>query len=212
MSTMNSTIEQAFRWRYATKRYDPTRKISDADWKTLKDALVMSPSSYGMQPWKFIWVQDPAVREKLRPVSWNQEQVTTASHYVVFTSTEKTSDEDVSRYIKRIAEVRGVSVDSLKGFQDMLHKNLVLGTGDIHWSQRQAYIAMGFLLQTAALLKIDATPIEGLDPEAYDQILSLKGSGWKTVAAVALGYRHPEDKYQSLPKVRFPEHEVIVKI
>jgi nitroreductase len=165
-----------------------------------------------MQPWKFIWVQDPAVREKLRPVSWNQEQVTTASHYVVFTSTEKTSDEDVNRYIKRIAEVRGVSVDSLKGFQDMLHKNLVLGTGDIHWSQRQAYIAMGFLLQTAALLKIDATPIEGLDPKAYDQILSLEGSGWKTMAAVALGYRHPEDKYQSLPKVRFPEHEVIVKI
>lgn len=207
--SMNEKIEKAFQWRYATKAYDSTRQISEKDWETLKQSLVMSPSSYGIQPWKFLDVQNKEIREKLRPVSWGQSQVTDASRYIVFTTKEHMTQDDVTLYIKRIAEVRGVTTESLQGYYDLMNKNLVHGKGDIHWSQRQSYIAMGFLLETAALLNIDATPIEGIDPLAYDEILGLKGTGWRTVATVALGYRSKEDKYQHAPKVRFPTNEII---
>lgn len=210
MSSPNQTIEKSLDWRYAVKRFDPARKISAGDWQTLKHSLLKAPSSYGLQPWKFLVVEDSATRAKLREVSWGQSQVTDASHFVVFATREGVEEADVAKYIKRIAEVRGVGEDSLKGFRDMMVNNLTTLDKNkaLHWTQRQAYIAMGFLLQSAALLQIDATPMEGLDPSAYDKILGLEGKGWRSVAAVALGYRHAEDGFQNLKKVRFTEDEV----
>lgn len=207
----HKTLQDALEWRYATKKFDATKKISDADWEQLRNALTFAPSSYGTQPWKFLVIENPEVREKLKTASWNQTQVTDASHYVVLLYKEKMDADFIQKYIQRMAEVRNTSLESLDGYKNLMMEKLVKSPEDKIrvWSQRQVYIAMGFLLQTAALLKIDATPMEGLDPAAYDQILGLEGSGWKTVATVALGYRHQEDPLQHQKKVRFPEEDLI---
>lgn len=215
MKTTNAAVEEALNWRYAAKKFDPARKIPATDWETLTRSLVYAPSSYGIQPWKFLVVENPAVRSRLREVSWNQSQVTDASHLVVLVAKESVTHADVERYLNRIREVRDVPADSLAAFRQMLNTNLVEGMPAekaLGWSQRQTYIAMGFLLETAALLKIDSTPMEGLDPAAYDRILELTGSGWRTVAAVALGYRHADDGFQAAKKVRYPENELITYV
>lgn len=205
------TIKEALDWRYAVKKYDSQAKISAADFTILMESLVKAPSSYGLQPFKFIVVDNPALREKLKPVSWNQTQVTDASHYVVFAYRDGVDEQFIQSYIERIAQVRGVDLESLEGYKSMMIQNIARAPEEKTrvWAQRQAYIAMGFLLETAALLKIDATPMEGFEPTAYDTILGLEGSGWKTVASVALGYRHPDDAFQNLKKVRFDENSLI---
>lgn len=211
----SNQIQEALEWRYATKRYDPKKKISEKDWQVLSDSLQLAPSSYGLQPWKFLVIENPALRSKLKSVSWDQTQVTDASHYVVFLYKEKLNEDDIHKYIQRVAEVRNVPIGTLADYQKMMVNNLIIGprskTIDV-WAQRQVYIAMGFLLETAALLKIDATPMEGIDQEQYDKILELQNSGWKTVATVALGYRHPEDKYQTNKKVRYRQEDIITYI
>ena len=207
----HSKIQEALEWRYATKKFDATKKISAQDWKTLTESLKLAPSSFGIQPWKFLVIQNPELREKLKPLSWGQTQVTDASHYVVFLYKEKIDQAYVEKFINRVAEVRGAPLESLDGYKNMMIENLVKGPEEKIrvWSQRQAYIAMGFLLETAALLKIDATPMEGFDPAAYDKVLGLEGTGWKSVVSVALGYRHAEDAFQTMKKVRFSEETVI---
>ena len=207
----NTHIEEALQWRYACKKFDPLKKISDADWKTLKDSLVLTPTSYGLQMMKFLVVQDYGVREKLRAVSWNQSQVTDCSHYVVFLARTSITEQDVTKFIDRMVEVRGVAKESLDGYRNMMMGNLVKTPhpDPVNWTKKQAYIAMGFLLETAALLKIDSVPMEGLDPVAYDKILGLEGTGWTTAMSVALGHRSSEDQYQHAKKVRFPESELI---
>ncbi|WP_409479255.1 NAD(P)H-dependent oxidoreductase [Pseudobdellovibrio sp. HCB154] len=205
----HNQIQEALQWRYATKKYDATKKISTQDWKTLTDSLALAPSSYGLQPWKFLVIENPEVREKLKAVSWNQTQVTDASHLVVFLAREKVDVDFVQKYINRVAEVRGLPLDALDGYKNMMIENVAKSPNNTQWAQRQTYIAMGFLLETAALLKVDATPMEGLDPQAYDKILGLEGSGWKTTVVTALGYRHAEDATQNFKKVRFTDETLI---
>ncbi|MES2802891.1 MAG: NAD(P)H-dependent oxidoreductase [Bdellovibrionota bacterium] len=207
----HSEIKQALDWRYATKKYDATAKISAQDWQTLTESLTLAPSSYGLQPWKFLVIENVQIREKLKAVSWNQTQVTDASHLVVFLARDKVDIDYIQKYISRIAEVRSVPTEALDGFKSMMIENIVKAPEEKirNWTQRQTYIAMGFLLETAALLKVDATPMEGLDPKAYDKILSLEGSGWNTTVAVALGYRHAEDVAQNFKKVRFSNDTLI---
>lgn len=215
LDACNKTVEQgiheALNWRYAVKRYDAGKKIPPTAWHTLCESLRLTPSSYGMEPFRFLVIENPELRTKLRAASWNQSQVTDSSHFVVFITKEVVTEVDVDQYLERVVKARGVALESLGGLRKMLVKNLVEGMTPaqaLHWSQRQAYIAMGFLLETAALLKIDATPLEGLDPAQYDQILDLGGSGWRTVAAVALGYRHPDDAFQKNAKVRLSSEEI----
>lgn len=208
----SARIREALNWRYATKRFDATRKISAEDWDTLRASLVMAPSSYGLQPWKFLNIESPETRARLKEASWGQGQVVDASHLVVFAYKEQIDPEYIQKYIRRIAEVRGVPLESLDSYRDLMVERLIKGPRSKAiplWASRQAYLAMGFLLETAALLKVDACPLEGLEPEEYDRILGLANSGWRTAAAVVLGYRHPEDKYQVLKKVRFPEELVV---
>lgn len=204
-------VQNALHWRYAVKKFDADKKIADSDWALLKESLRMTPSSYGLQPWKFFVIENPELRKKLREVSWNQSQVTDCSHYVVLTYREDVDAQFVRRNMEKIAQVRGVSVDDLKGFEKAIAGDILMGPRSLvkePWAQRQVYIAMGFLLETAALIGIDSTPMEGLDAAAYDTLLELKGTGWKTVAAVALGYRHPSDPFLKNLKVRFDESEV----
>jgi nitroreductase len=207
-------ILTALHWRYAVKKFDAQRKIPSEDWTTLKESLRLAPSSYGLQPWKFIVVENSQLRQKLKEVSWNQSQVTDCSHFVVLAFKEKVDTPFIRENMLKISQVRGIGLNDVSGFEKAIIGDVVNGprAAEIQtWAQRQVYIAMGFLLHSAALLKIDATPMEGLDPAAYDSILELKGSGWKTIAAVALGYRHSQDPFLSLKKVRFDESEVFVQ-
>ena len=209
------TLLETLSWRYATKKFNPSKKIDATTWKALEESLALTPSSYGLQPWKFLVVQDPELRAQLREQSWGQGQVTDASHFVVFTARTDVTEADVDRYLARIAEVRGVSLESLAGFRKMLVDNLVNRgqRADIpEWTARQTYIALGQLMTAAAALGVDATPMEGLDPKAYDRILGLEGSGYATTMACALGYRAEDDGYAKLPKVRFATEELVVNL
>jgi nitroreductase len=209
------TLLTQLRWRYATKAFDPAKKISAADWAALEQALILTPSSYGTQPYKFVVLTDAATREKLVPLSWNQRQPADCSHYVVFTAREKNTEADVDRYMALIAKTRGVPVESQAGFKKMLMADIVSGhRGTIaqEWATRQAYIALGNFMTAAALIGVDTCPMEGIEPAKYDEVLGLPAQGFRTVVACAAGYRAAGDKYASLPKVRFPAEELIIRI
>lgn len=207
-------ILEKLNWRYATKSYDPRKKISDEDWAVLEQALILAPSSYGLQPYKYFVINDPEMREKLKPAAYNQPQITDASHLVVFAYKKTLSDADVERFINRTVEVRGGSADALASYGAMLKgaAKRAVDQGYIEtWNSRQAYLALGFLLETAAMLGVDATPMEGFSPERFNEILGL--TDYSAVTVAALGYRNEEsDWLANLPKVRFPKEELIVRI
>lgn len=141
--------------------------------------------------------------------------MTDASHFVVFTHRTDLTEADVDRLIARVSEVRGVAPDSLSGYRQMMIGNLVEGPKRAtiaDWTARQAYIALGQLMTAAAALGVDATPMEGLDPKAFDQILGLEGSGYAAVMACAVGHRAEDDAYAKLPKVRFAKEELVVNL
>jgi len=202
-------------WRYATKQFDPNRKISDQDWATLEDALQLTPSSGGLQPWKFIVVTDPAMREKLLPASYGQAQITDASHLVVFAAKKNFSEADVDAFIRHTAATRGVPVKSLAAYRDMLVGGIVKSMDEPArdaWARNQAYIALGNLLTSAALLGIDACPMEGFDRAQYDETLGLNAQGFASAVIATLGYRAASDQYATAPKVRFPKEQVFAHV
>ncbi len=208
----SKTILQQLSWRYACKKFDPAKKISDQDWHVLTQALWLSASSHGLQPWKFLVIQNSELRQKLLPLSWNQSPVVEASHFIVFTYKERMDEEHIQKYVDQVVKIRGVEPSTLDRFKNGVIQDLLTGPRNQMieaWSQRQTYIAMGSLLTTTSMLGIDTLAMEGLDSSAYDKALDLVGTGWKTVAAVACGYRAPEDKYQHFKKVRFDIHDVI---
>jgi nitroreductase len=204
------TITRQLTWRYATKKFDSQRKISPEDWRTLEESLVLAPSSYGIQPWKFFTVTDSATQARLKPACWNQSQITDASHLVVLAAKKELSPDDINRYLTRVAEVRGIEADSLSGYKDMMLRSIQRPTEEVfQWSTRQVYIALGFFLMTAAMLGIDACPMEGFVSAQVDEILGLHTWGYRSVVLATAGYRAPDDRYAALPKVRFPADEVV---
>jgi nitroreductase len=201
-------------WRYATKAFD-TRKLPDATWAALEESLRLTPSSYGLQPWKFIVVNDPALRARLRPVSWNQTQVTDASHLLVFARRTEITEKDVNDFFHQMVSERGADAAKLEPYRQMMLGGVVQGkdaAGQKEWAARQLYIALGQLMGAAAAMAIDTCPLEGIDPDAYTEILGLKGSGYEVVVACAVGYRSTEDKYASLKKIRYPASRVIAHV
>jgi len=201
-------------WRYATKAFD-TRKLPDATWAALEESLRLAPSSYGLQPWKFIVVNDPALRAKLRPVSWNQSQVTDASHLVVFARRTEVTETDVNEFFNQMVSERGADATKLEPYRQMMLGGVVKGkdaAAQKDWAARQLYIALGQLMGAAAAMAIDTCPLEGIDPDAYTEILGLKGTGYEVVVACAVGYRSSEDKYAGMKKIRFPAARVISRV
>jgi nitroreductase len=207
-----STLLRQLNWRYATKKFDPARKIPAATWAALEKALVLSPSSYGLQPYHFVVVNDPELRKRLRAASWDQPQVTDASHFVVFARKLLLTEGDVEKFVNLTTDTRGLERGSLRGYFDMMVGDLVRGPRNAiikEWAARQTYIALGNLLTSAALLGVDACPMEGFDPAKYDEILGLPAKGYGATNACALGYRAADDKYAAAKKVRFPAGELI---
>ncbi len=206
---------KALQWRYATKVFDAAKKIPADIWQTLERALVLTPTSYGLQPYHFLVINDPAKRAELLPHSWNQKQVVDASHFVVFTARTKVTDADVTKLIQRTSDIRKIPAESLNFYRGLMLGDVVNGPrGKIahEWAARQAYIALGNLMTCAAVLGVDACPMEGLNPAEYDRVLGLNGSGYATVVACALGYRAANDKYASLPKVRYEATELVQEV
>lgn len=199
-------------WRYATKQYDPSRKIPAADWAALEEALVLTPSSLGLQPWTFLVIDDPKVRAELLLASYGQPQVVDASHLVVFATKVAYSEADLDAYLEQMARVRHVAASSLSGLRNMALRSVVQGmtaSERRHWAVNQTYIALGNLVTSAALLGIDATPMEGFERSRYDDILGLKTKGLTASVIAAVGYRQAGDKYASLPKVRLSREAVV---
>ena len=208
----NQQLLDAQNWRYATKIFDATKKIPADVWQTLEQALVLSPSSFGLQPYRFIIVQDAAKRAALLPHSWGQKQVVDCSHYVVFIARTALTKEEIDRFIARIVEVRHVPAESLNFYRDMMVGDLLNGARSkiiAEWAARQAYIALGNFMTSCAVLGVDACPMEGLVPAEYDKLLGLEVSGYKTVVACAAGYRAAGDKYATLAKVRYEVKDLV---
>ena len=207
-------ILDSLNWRYATKSYDKTKKVSAGDWETLEQAIMLAPSSFGLQPYKALVINTPELREKLKAAAYGQTPITDASHLVVFAYKKTLTDADIVHFIERTAEVRGQTRESLADYENVLKgsaKRAVDGGYVETWNSRQAYIALGFLLETAALLGIDATPMEGFDAAQFNEILELKD--YSAVVVAAIGYREAKsDWLANLPKVRYRKEELIETI
>ena len=205
----------ALNWRYATKKFDPTKSIPAGVWRALEQSLVLAPSSIGLQPWRFIVVTDPKLKTNLVAASHRQSQPRDCSHHVVFAVRRDLDARHVERHIVRMAQVRDVAVESFAKFRTMTMDNLdrarAAGTLDT-WQEHQIYIALGQFMASAAILGLDTCPMEGIEPEKYDEILGLAGTGYATVVACAAGYRLADDKYATMPKVRFKAEDVVVRV
>ena len=203
---MNSFIENA-QWRYATKKYDPTRKISAADLAILKEAISLSASSYGLQPYKVIFVENPELRAQLQPASWGQSQIVEASHLVVFANELNLGDAQIDAYFENLIQTRGISMENVQGYADFMKASIQKIPLEVRnvWTAKQTYIALSNLMNAAAELKIDTTPMEGFEPKSYNEILGLNERNLNAALVCAIGYRHPDDATQHYAKVRKSE-------
>ncbi len=207
-----SNIVEDLKWRYACKQFDAEKTITNQDFDTIVEALILTASSYGIQPWEFVIVENKELREQLVGASYNQAQVKDASHLIVMCRPENINEELMDGYIQNICDVRSQKPEDLESFKKML-MYVVNRTEDEKavWAKNQIYIALGNLLTVCATMKIDTCPMEGFVPSKVDEILGLEKMGLKSVLLCPIGYRSEEDKYISIPKVRHPK-EKIVKI
>lgn len=211
---MSSPVISALNWRYATKKFDVNKRVSSEMLEVLLESVRLSPSSFGLQPWKVFIIANPAIREKLKAAAWNQPQITEASHLLIFAYKNAMDKEYIESYIADIASTRGQDPKELEGMKQMLVGS-VKGRDKESikvWNSRQIYIALGVLLISAALLKIDACPMEGFDNAQFDKILGLNNKGYSSVVIAAIGYRSDTDEYAKSKKVRFNKEEVFEKI
>lgn len=209
-----STFIENQNWRYATKKFNSEKKVSNSDLEILKEAIQLSSSSYGLQPYKVIIVENEEIRKQLQPASWGQSQITDASHLFVFASIINVDSEYITRYAENMANTRNIPFDSVKGYADFMIGNITSLTPEkqIIWAQKQAYLALGNLLNAAAELKIDVTPMEGFLPEQYNEILGFAEKGLHATLVATIGYRHDEDDTQHYAKVRKPKSELFETI
>jgi nitroreductase/dihydropteridine reductase len=196
----------SLKWRYATKTFDPSKKVSVQDLDLLKEAVQLTASSYGLQPYKILVIENSSLRAQLKPVSWGQSQITDASHLFVFCNYTSVGQDDVNQYLKLKADAQSVEFSSMKGYADFIMNKLSekSQTYQQQWTAKQTYIALGNLLAACGELEIDACPIEGFDSSAYDALLQLNDKGLTSAVVVAIGYRSNTDTNQKQPKVRKP--------
>jgi nitroreductase len=204
-------ILEKLAWRYATKKFDPVKKMSAAQLDRILRATNLSASSYGLQPYKVIVVNDPVIREQLKAVSNNQSQITDASHLVIFARVDELDGTHIDDYVKLTASTRNVETDALEGFAAMMKGQIQKMEQEkaAVWTSKQAYIALGTLLTACAVEGIDTCPMEGFNATAYDEILGLKERNLRTVVLAAVGFRAADDIYQHKKKVRKPLEDFV---
>lgn len=201
-------------WRYATKKFDETKKVSQEQLNTLLSAIQLSPSSAGLQAYRVIVVSDPKVKEQLREAAYGQQQLTTSSHVLVFAAETALDSEYVKTYIDRIAEIRGVDRANLEVFESNINNNVSTMDDETKttWNKKQSYIALGVLVSAAADLGIDACGMEGFDAAKFDEILGLKEKGLTTAVIAPIGFRAEDDHFSKAAKVRRPLEELFIHI
>ncbi|MCH2224576.1 MAG: TPM domain-containing protein [Crocinitomicaceae bacterium] len=210
---MHSIVED-LNWRYATKKFDYTQKVSNKDLEVIKESLRLTATSFGLQPLKFIIIKGDDIREQLRAASYGQEQLSGASHIIVICTYKDVSENDVDAYMQSITKQRGTPAETLEQFSGYIKGWIKKLTPErrSEWTSRQAYIALGHLLQTCATLRIDSTPMEGFDPEAYDKLLDLSSKNLEATLVCPIGYRHSDDETQHRKKVRKGSDEMFITI
>lgn len=210
---MSNFIENA-NWRYATKKFDTTKKVSEKDLEVLKEAIRLSASSFGLQPYRVLIIENPELRAKLQGASWGQAQIVEASHLIVFANITNFGDQEVDSYFDYLINTREIEMEAVQGYKDFV-KNFVntlpVDAKNI-WTSKQTYIALSNLLNAAAELKIDVTPMEGFEPQKYNEILGLDKLGLNASLVATIGYRHEDDGLQHLKKVRKSEKELFLTL
>jgi len=199
------------KWRYATKKFDSKKKIPQKELTILLESLRLAPSSMGLQPWKFIVVEDIKIRKQIRGISWNQSQVTDASNLILLCARRDVDTQYAGEYVKQMARVQKQNIFKLKGFQLVVNGflSLMKPIERFQWAQKQVYIALGFLLSACAQMRIDGCPMEGFDKKKVDVLLGLDKTDFASVVMCAVGYRSKDDKHALEAKVRWDEKTVI---
>ena len=208
-----NTIE-SLQWRYATKKFDATKKLSNTQINTLKEAFNLTATSYGLQPIKLVVIQNKKIQEKLVSASWNQQQIIQASHVLVICIQEDFTSKAVENYFDLVKKTRNTPDEVLSSFRSFLVAEIDKKTPEELniWNKNQAYLALGNLLTVCAVEQIDACPMEGFIPEQYDEILGLKAHGLTSTLVLPVGFRADEDAMQELAKVRKKLEDSIIEI
>ena len=209
-----STFIEHQNWRYATKKFDTSKKVSNSDLQTLKKAIQLAASAYGLQPYKVLIVENPELRTQLQTASWGQSQIVEASHLLVFANISKIDEAYIDAFFENTANTRNIPIEALDGYKTFM-KNAILDMPEDQmniWTYKQPYLELGNLLCAAAELKIDVTPMEGFEAQKYNDILGLSAKGLNASLVATIGYRHEEDQLQHLAKVRKPETELFETI
>lgn len=205
---------KALNWRYATKKFDESRMLSEDKINILKQAFNLTATSYGLQPLKMLIISNKKLQKKLRKFSWDQQQVDSASHVMVICIEDKVDEEFITDYFKRVKHVRETPEEILKPFHEFLVNDFkTKAVEEIEaWAINQAYLALGTLLTVCAAEEIDACPMEGFEPEKYDEFLKLHNKNLRSVLVLPVGYRSRDDDFSKFKKVRRPLDEVIIEI
>lgn len=209
-----STFLNNQNWRYATKKFDTTKKIAVEDLNILKEAIRLSSSSYGLQPYKIIIVENPELRAKIQPVAWGQSQIVEASHLIVFANITNFGNSEIEDALSNFTSIRGLPLDALNGYGEFMKSKISTLPVEVRntWTAKQTYLALGNLLNAAAELKIDVTPMEGFDPVLVNEILGLDALGLNAALLAPIGYRHEEDATQHYKKVRKSNEELFITL
>lgn len=207
-------IIKQMEWRYAVKKFDPEKTLSQGQLNKLKEAFNLTATSYGLQPIRLVVLRNKEVQEQLVAHSYRQPQVAQASHVLVLCIENAIDDSYITDYFERVRQVRGTSPTILDPFKEDLVKAFSKKSGEQikQWATNQAYLAMGNLLTVCAAEEIDACPMEGFVPSAYDQVLGLASQGLTSVLVLPVGYRAVDDMFSDLKKVRRPLGESIIEI
>lgn len=210
---MTQFIKDA-QWRYATKKFDATKKVSAEDLATIKEAIRLSASSYGLQPYKVFIIENPELRAQLQPASWGQSQIVDASQVIVFANMTQFGDADIDAYIQNLSQTRNIPVEAVQGYADFMKSKITPLAADAksNWTAKQTYLALGNLMNVAAELKIDVTPMEGFEADKYNEILGLTEKGLNAAVVATIGYRHEEDTTQHYAKVRKSNEELFINL
>ncbi len=210
---MTQFIKDA-QWRYATKKFDATKKVSAEDLATIKEAIRLSASSYGLQPYKVFIIENPELRAQLQPASWGQSQIVDASQVIVFANMTQFGDADIDAYIQNLSQTRNIPVEAVQGYADFMKSKITPLAADVksNWTAKQTYLALGNLMNVAAELKIDVTPMEGFEADKYNEILGLTEKGLNAAVVATIGYRHEEDATQHYAKVRKSNEELFINL
>lgn len=208
------SVNESLRWRYATKAFDPQKKVSEEQLQQILEAGNLAPTSYGLQPFKFIVIENQELQDKLVPFSYNQNQISEASHIIVIAARTDIDIDYVNEYVTRIEKTRGLPEGSVAEYGKMMAGTVSSLSEEAKetWNNRQGYIALGMMMSAAAALGVDSCPMEGFVAGEYDKMLGLTELNLRSIVLLPVGFRSDEDKTQHNEKVRWPLSEIVIKM